>query len=62
MTTLPITYKDGHLFLELEDGLWLFDTGAPTSFGESKEIALDGRRSPMSNGYMGLSASSLSSS
>ena len=60
MTTLPITYKDGHLFLELEDGMWLFDTGAPTSFGESEEITLDGHRSPIRNSYMGLSASSLS--
>lgn len=60
MTTLPITFKGGHLFLELEDGLWLFDTGAPTSFGESGAIAFDGHRSPIGKSYMGLSASSLS--
>lgn len=61
MITLPLVLKDGHLFFEMEDGLWLFDTGAPTSFGESKEIVLDGHRSPLGNSYMGLSASSLSS-
>lgn len=60
MIKLPLAFKDSHLFLEIEEGLWLFDTGAPTSFGESKEIVLDGHRSQIGNSYMGLSASSLS--
>ena len=60
MTTLPLIFKDGHLFVELEGNLWLFDTGAPTSFGESKEITIDAQCSRLSNEYMGLSASTLS--
>lgn len=60
MTTLPINFRDGHLFVEIDGRLWLFDTGAPTSFGESNEITLDAQCCRLSNGYMGLSASTLS--
>jgi hypothetical protein len=33
MTTIPLLFRDGHLFLKVAQALWLFDTGAPTSFG-----------------------------
>jgi hypothetical protein len=60
MSTLPIIFRDGHLFVEIDGWLWLFDTGAPTSFGESNEITLDVQRFRLCNGYMGLSAATLS--
>ncbi len=60
MTTLPIVFRDGHLFVEIDGWLWLFDTGAPESFGESNEITLDAQCHRLSNGYMGQSASTLS--
>jgi len=60
MNTLPIIFKVGHLFVEIDGWLWLFDTGAPESFGDSNEITLDAQCFKLSNGYMGLSASTLS--
>lgn len=60
MTTLPLIFKDGHLFVEMDSGLWLIDTGAPTSFGDSNKITLDTQELELNNGYMGLSAATLS--
>jgi hypothetical protein len=60
MITLPIVFRDGHLFVEIEGWLWLFDTGAPESFGQSNEIIVDGLRFLLNKGYMELSASTLS--
>lgn len=60
MTTLPIIFRKGHLFVEIDGGLWLFDTGAPTSFGNPDEISLDAQCFNLSNDYMGLSVSRLS--
>lgn len=60
MTTLPLSLKDGHLFVEMEGGRWLFDTGAPTSFGDAQSIAVAGERFTISSSYMGLSATTLS--
>jgi len=52
--------QNGHPFIELEGNLWLFDTGAPTSFGESKKITLDGQSFRLNDNYLGFSASTLS--
>ena len=60
MTTLPVTFRGGHLFIEIDGGLWLFDTGSPASFGNSNEITLDAQCFKLSKDYMGLSASTLS--
>jgi len=60
MTTLPIIFRDEHLFVEIDGYLWLFDTGAPASFGESNEITLDTQCFQLSNDHLGLSASTLS--
>ncbi len=60
MITLPLILKNGHLFVELAGNLWLFDTGAPTSFGESTALMLDEQPFTISKSYLGLSASTLS--
>jgi hypothetical protein len=60
MNSLPIIFRDGHLFVELDGGLWLFDTGSPASFGDLDEITFDDERFQLGNDYMGLSASTLS--
>jgi len=60
MVTLPIIFRDGHLFVEIDGELWLFDTGAPASFGESNEIILAAQCFRLINDYMGLSATTLS--
>ncbi len=38
MTTLPLHHLNSHLFLELADGLWMHDTGAPASFGDARNL------------------------
>ena len=60
MNSLPIIFNSGHLFIEVDRELWLFDTGAPTSFGESGEITIDDKCFRLGVSYMGLSASTLS--
>lgn len=60
MLTIPLISNNGHLFVELEGRLWLFDTGAPTSFGDVKSINIDGEQVTIGHDYMGLSAQTLS--
>jgi hypothetical protein len=58
--TLPLHLRAGHLFLELSGELWLIDTGAPSSFGESRDLSLAGERFPLGSDYLGLTAATLS--
>lgn len=60
MTTLPLVFKDGHLFVELEGNLWLFDTGAPTSFGAVTSIMVAGKQFRLATSYFGLTGTPLS--
>jgi hypothetical protein len=60
MTTLPLIFRDGHLFVEMEGNWWLFDTGAPTSFGNARNLTIAGKQFALSSSYMGLSATTLS--
>ena len=56
----PLNFRDGHLFLETDGQLWLFDTGAPTSFGSQTTLSLGDKTFQLTNGYMGMTASTLS--
>ena len=56
---IPLHLDKGHLFLDLAGSCWLYDTGAPTSFGDSS-LTLGGKEFKPSSNYMGLSASTLS--
>lgn len=60
MNTLPLQLRDGHLFVELNGELWLFDTGAPTSFGTVATITLCGVQFRIGSSYLGLTATTLS--
>jgi hypothetical protein len=60
MTTLPLIFNHGHLFVELERHLWLFDTGAPTSFGAAERIQIADEQFSLSSSYFSLTASTLS--
>jgi hypothetical protein len=60
MKEYPLTFKDGHLFVELDGTLWLFDTGAPTSFGETPGLNFAGETFTVGGSFMGLSAATLS--
>ena len=59
-STLPFYLRKGHLFLETTDGLWLFDTGAPTSFGSAGALTLAGEDFQLDDTYLGLTAVALS--
>ena len=61
MTTLPLHFRDGHLFLGAGGALWLLDTGAPASFGAEPTVTIAGERFEVAGGHRGLTASSLSS-
>lgn len=60
MTTLPLVFDHGHLFVKLEGHLWLFDTGAPTSFGAAESLRIVGEQFGLSSSYFGLTAATLS--
>ncbi|MDQ7006889.1 MAG: hypothetical protein Q9Q40_06620 [Acidobacteriota bacterium] len=60
MSTLPLRWRNDHMFLEVEDGLWLLDTGAPTSFGASSTLAFAGEEFQLDNSYFGLTPDTLS--
>ncbi len=61
MATLPLHFRDGHLFLESDGGLWLIDTGAPTSFGSEPAVTIAREQFRVGSDYLGLTAETLSS-
>jgi len=51
-----------HLFVEIGGARWLLDTGAPTSFGSMSPLAIAGEELRLVDGYLGMTASTLSRS
>lgn len=60
MQKLTLHFNDGHLFVDLEGELWLFDTGAPSSFGDHGGVVFAGKEVSLNSSYMGLTAEQLS--
>lgn len=60
MQTYPLILEKGHLFVALAEGSFLFDTGAPTSFGKVSPVTVDGQSFNLPPSYMGLTAEKLS--
>ena len=60
MQTYPLILENGHLFVALPEGSFLFDTGAPTSFGKAPQVAVDEQSFNLPPSYMGLTAETLS--
>lgn len=58
--TFPLHFQAGHLFAEIAGERWLFDTGAPLSFGKARELSLAGERFSLGQRYVGLDAAALS--
>ena len=58
--TFPLHFQAGHLFAEITGERWLFDTGAPISFGKAHELSLVGERFSLGQAYVGLDAETLS--
>ena len=60
MYKLALQLRDGHLFVELNNGLYLLDTGAPSSFGTTSRLSIADETFDLQNNYLGLSATTLS--
>lgn len=60
MNTYPLHFKNGHIFIELDGKLWLFDTGAPMGFGNGQTVDLAGTTFNIEREYFGLNAEVLS--
>jgi len=57
---LELKFLERHLYLSLGDQLWLFDTGAPQSFGEGEKLAILEKEFPVASSFMGLDANKVS--
>lgn len=55
-----LNFDHGHLFLATNEGPWLLDTGAPTSFGAPGAINIGNKSFKFEKSYMGLDSESLS--
>ena len=60
MSMFELKFLERHLYLSLGDQLWLFDTGAPQSFGEGEKLSILGREFPVASSFMGLDANKVS--
>ena len=54
MNSYPLTLKNDHMFLELQGGTWLMDTGAPTSFGSESTASIEKTDFEIQSNYMGM--------
>ena len=60
MSMFELKFLERHLYLSLRDQLWLFDTGAPQSFGEGETLSIMGKEFPVASSFMGLDANKVS--
>ncbi|MCS6954476.1 MAG: hypothetical protein RMK57_16805 [Bryobacterales bacterium] len=59
MTSYPLVLRAGLMVLE-HDGLWLIDTGAPTSFSPRPHITLAGQQFNLADSLLGYTAEKIS--
>ena len=50
--TLPIVFRNNHLYVRIDGALWVYDTGADTSFG-NQATSLLGPKEPVPELYAG---------
>ena len=60
MTTLTLVVRNGHYFVNIDGNLWLIDTGATSSFGETPNLSICGETFELASNYLGLTAKTLS--
>lgn len=60
MAILQLQFRDSHIFVVLNDELWLVDTGASTSFGTPSELSIAGEQFKLGTSHQGLTADMLS--
>jgi hypothetical protein len=59
MSTVPLRFRDGHLFLELAGRHWFVDTGAPTSFGTEPVVRIGGDGYAVAGSHVGLTVADI---
>jgi len=57
---LPLQLINGYLFVELNNVLWLLDTGAPTSFGSCRSLTVQNEKFDIAEGFRGFTADTIS--
>ena len=59
MQTFPLFLNSGHLFIEIDNRTFLFDSGAPNSFGVGSSLMLCDREFSLPTNYLGLTDENL---
>jgi hypothetical protein len=62
MKQYPLKFINNHLFIAIDESLWLIDTGSPSSFGETNHITLDNLHFDIAPELLGTKASVISES
>ena len=57
--THPLVFRDNHLFVQIDGALWVYDTGADSSFGV-RPVSLLGPAQNISADYAGFTAGDIS--
>ena len=59
-TILPLRHMHGHMFVEIDNEMWLIDTGAPISFGDSNCITVGSEQFYVDESYHSYTADTIS--
>ncbi|MCX8510871.1 MAG: hypothetical protein ORN83_03850 [Chthoniobacteraceae bacterium] len=57
--THPLVFRNNHLFVQVNGALWVYDTGADSSFG-IHPVSLIGQSQEISADYAGFTAADIS--
>jgi hypothetical protein len=55
----PILFENNHIFIEIENNLWVYDTGSDKTFGKS-DLTLLNQRNNIAGDYLGITAEQIS--
>jgi len=59
-STYPLYFKKGHIYINIDDTLWLIDTGSPTSFGNVDTISFCNKQFPVSKNFQAFNINTVS--
>jgi len=57
--TYPLVFRNNHLYVQIDGALWVYDTGADSSFG-IRPVSLLGPAQEISADYSGFAATDIS--
>ena len=59
MNFYSLKWIKGMIYIELDESLWVLDTGSPGSFGSKSSASICGRTFKIPSSYLGISISSI---